>query len=267
MINEEVLKKLREGKKTHEGENIYSDSETDKDDDELGKNESKESEVVCESKSNNKEEKDLVEQESPDNCLNEFNKSDVICDIDTDKDDDELENKESKESEVVPKNKSNDNEDLDLIEQESPEKCLDESNKSDVIHEIDVGEGIHLEVFKDKEELVNDMTVQEVSESIVEECRSREELGEKNEISKRQVFVCMGSIYNELLDDAVSEELEATFNEDETLKQMKRYHKIKEKTEKDMVFDILNNEQGRKWSNLSRCSFSELEENTNVIGT
>ena len=83
-------------------------------------------------------------------------------------------------------------EDLDLIEQESPEKCLDESNKSDVICEVDVAEGIHLEIFKDKEELVNDMTEQEVSESIVEECRLREELGEKNEISKRQVFVCMG---------------------------------------------------------------------------
>ena len=147
-----------------------------------------------------------------------------------------MENKESKESEVVPKNKSNDKEDLDLMEQESPEKCLDESNMSDVIHEIDVGEGIHLEVFKDKEELVNDMTVQEVSESIVEECRLREELGEKNEISKRQVFVCMGPIYNELLDDAVSEELEAPFNEDETLKQIKRSDRIKEKAEKDTGF-------------------------------
>ena len=114
----------------------------------------------------------------------------------TDKDDDELEKKESKESEVVPKDKSNDQEDLDLIEQESPEKCLDESNNSDVIHEINVGEGICLEVFKDKEELVNDMTEQEVSKSIVEECRLREELSEKNEISKRQVFVCMGPIYN-----------------------------------------------------------------------
>ena len=55
--------------------------------------------------------------------------------------------KESKESEVVPKDKSNDQEDLDLIEQELPEKCLDESNNSDVIREIDVGEGIHLEVI------------------------------------------------------------------------------------------------------------------------
>ena len=293
--NEEELKKLGEGKQTDKGQKIYSDSETDKDDDELEKKESKESEVVCESKSNNKEEKDLVETASPDNCLNELNKSDVIHDTDTDKYDDELENKESKESEAVPKNKSNDKddldlkkegdqtsimenqkvmeksvssdsnasgtaldtpikdyvmekpepstpEDLDLIEQESPEKCLDESNKSDVIHEVDVGEGIHLEIFKDKEELVNDMTEQEVSRSIVEECRLREELGEKNEISKRQVFVCMGPIYNELLDDAVSEELEATFQEDETLKQIKRSDRIKEKAEKDMVFDILHKE-------------------------
>ena len=227
VINEEKARKLMKG------QNIYSDSETDQDDDELGKKESKKSEVVCESKSNDKEEKDLVEQESPDNCLNELNKSDVIHDIDTDKDDDELENKES---EVVPKNKSNDKEDLDLIEQESPEKCLDESNKIDVICEIDVEERIHLEVFKDKEELVNDMTVQEVSESIVEECRSREELGKKNEISKRQDFVCMGLIYNELLDDAVLEELEATFNEDETLKQIKRSDRIKEKAEKRYGF-------------------------------
>ena len=77
----------------------------------MEKKESKESEVVCESKSNNKEEKDLVETASPDNCLNELNKSDVIHDIDTDKYDDELENKES---EVVLKNKSNDKDDLDL---------------------------------------------------------------------------------------------------------------------------------------------------------
>ena len=102
-----------------------------------------------------------------------------------------MEKKESKESEVVPKDKSNDQEDMDLTEQESPEKHLDESNNSDVIHEIDVGEGICLEVFKDKEELMNDMTEQEVSESIVEECSLREP-GEKNEITKRQVFVCMG---------------------------------------------------------------------------
>ena len=65
-------------------------------------------------------------------------------------------------------------------------KCLDESKNSDVIHEIDVGEGICLEVFKDKEELVNDMTEQEVSESIVKECSLREELGEKNEITNIQ---------------------------------------------------------------------------------
>ena len=102
--------------------------------------------------------------------------------------------------------------------------------------------GVHLELFKDKEELVNDMTEQEVSECIVEECRSREELDEKNEISKRQVFVCIGPIYNELLDDAVSEELEAIFSEDETLKQIKRSDRIKEKAEKDTVFDILNKE-------------------------
>ena len=187
MINEEELKKLGERKETHEGQNIYSDSETDKDDD-------------------------------------------------------ELEKKESKESEVVPKDKSNDQEDLDLIEQELPEKCLDESNNSDVIREIDVGEGIHLEVFKDKEELVNDMTEQEVRESIVEECSLREELGEKNKITKRQVFVYMGPIYNELLDDAILEELEATINKDETLKHLKRSDRIKEKEEKDMVFDILNKE-------------------------
>ena len=105
------------------------------------------------------------------------------------------------------------------------------------------------------------MTEQEVSECIVEECRLREELGEKNEISKRQVFVCMGPIYNELLDDAVLEELEATFNEDETFKQIKRSDRIKEKAEKDTVFDILNKGRGRKWSNLSRCSFSESDEN------
>ena len=154
-----------------------------------------------------------------------------------------MEKKESKESEVVPKDKSNDQEDLDLIEQESPEKCLDESNNSDVICEIDVGEGIHLEVFKDKEELVNDMTEQEVSESIVEECSLREELGEKNKITKRQVFVCIGPIYNELLDDAVLKELEATINEDDTLKHLKRSDRIKEKEAKDTVFfDILNKE-------------------------
>ena len=82
---------------------------------------------------------------------------------------------------------------MDLIEQESPEKCLDESNNSDVIREIDVGKRICLEVFKDKEELVNDMTEQEVSESTVEECRSREKLSEKNEISKRQVLCVHGA--------------------------------------------------------------------------
>ena len=143
---------------------------------------------------------------------------------------------------VMEKPKPSTPEDLDLIEQESPEKCLDESNKSDVIHEVDVGEGIHLEIFKDKEELVNDMTEQEVSEPIVEECRLREEFGEKNEISKRQVFVCMGPIFNELFDDAVLKELEATFQEDETLKQIKRSDRIKKKAEKDTVFDILHKE-------------------------
>ena len=44
-------------------------------------------------KSNNKEEKDLGEQEYPDNYLDELNKSDVIHDIDADKHDDELEKK------------------------------------------------------------------------------------------------------------------------------------------------------------------------------
>ena len=37
-------------------------------------------------------------------------------------------------------------------------------------------------------------------------------------------------------------ELEATINEDETLKHLKRSDRIKEKEEKDMVFDILNKE-------------------------
>ena len=41
VINEEELKKLGEGKKTHEGQNISSDSETDKDDDELKKRKAK----------------------------------------------------------------------------------------------------------------------------------------------------------------------------------------------------------------------------------
>ena len=51
-----------------------------------------------------------------------------------------------------------------------------------------------------------------------------------------------GPIYNELLDDAVLEELEATINKDETLKRIKRSDRIKEKAEKDTVFDILNKE-------------------------
>ena len=89
---------------------------------------------------------------------------------------------------------------------------------------------------------MNDMTEQEVSKSIVEECSSREELGEKNKITKRQVFVCIGPIYNELLDDAVSKELEAIINEDGTLKHLKRSDRIKEKEAKDTVFDILNKE-------------------------
>ena len=93
---------------------------------------------------------------------------------------------------------------------------------------------------------MNDMTEEEVGQCIVEECRVKEEDGENNEISKRQVFVCMGPIYNELLDDAVSEELNITLNEAESFPNLKRSDRLKEKLKRDTIFESLSKERGKK---------------------
>ena len=71
----------------------------------------------------------------------------------------------------------------------------------------------------------------------------------------------MGPIYENLIQDVVNEAVTKTLDEDETVQKLKRSHRIKEKQNKDTLFQSLSKERGRKWSNLNRCSFSDSEEN------
>ena len=89
------------------------------------------------------------------------------------------------------------------------------------------------------------MTDQEQKESVIKEEKAKEEFnGQYKELSTRQAFICMGPIYEKLVQDVVNEAVTETLDEDETVQMLKRSHRIKEKQNKDTLFQSLSKERG-----------------------
>ena len=119
-----------------------------------------------------------------------------------------------------------------------------------------------LKFLKKMEELVCNTTAQEQKESVIKEEKAKEEFGgQYKELLTRQSFLCLGPIYENLIQDVFNEAVTETLDEDETVQKLKISHRIKEKQNKDTSFQSLSKETGRKWSNLNRYSFSDSEEN------
>ena len=119
---------------------------------------------------------------------------------------------------------SNDKNKEELVQKQEEENCEDESkeNSTRIIHELDVGEGIRIEIHEKMEELVCNMTAQEQKESVIKEEKAKEEFnGQYKQLSTRQSFVCMGPIYENLIQEVVNEAVIETLDEDETVQKLK----------------------------------------------
>ena len=68
-------------------------------------------------------------------------------------------------------------------------------------------------------------------------------------MSTRQAFLCIDPFYENLIQEVIYESVTKTLDEDETVQNLKRSHRIKEKQNKDTLFQSLSKERGRKWSN------------------
>ena len=179
------MKKLGKHKESREGKDIYSDSD-------------------YEDKMDNKEElieeKGICEEQSKDNLTPEGGD---VCD--------------SEDQESNDKNKE------ELV-QKQDENCEDESkeNSTGIICELDVGEGIRIEIHEKMEELVCNITAQEHKEPVIKEEKAKEEFnGQYKELLTRQAFICMGPIYENLIQEVVNEAVTETLDEDETVQKLK----------------------------------------------
>ena len=134
-----------------------------------------------------------------------------------------------------------------MVQQQQQENCEAESKDTStgIICELHVGEGIRIEIHEEMEELVCNMTAQEQKESVIKEEKAKEEFGgQYKELSTRQAFQSMGPIYENLIQDVVYEAVTKTLDEDETVQKLKRSHRIKEKQNKDTLFQSLSKERG-----------------------
>ena len=127
----------------------------------------------------------------------------------------------------------------ELVQKQEEENCEDESkeNSTGIICELDVGKGIRIEIYEKMEELVCNMTAQEQKESVIKEEKAKEEFnGQYKQLLTGQSFVCMGAIYENLIQEVVNEAVIEILDEDETVQKVKRSCRIKEKQNKDTVF-------------------------------
>ena len=104
-----------------------------------------------------------------------------------------------------------------MVQQQQQENFEVESKdiSTGIICEVDVGEGIRIKIHEEMEELVCNMTAQEQNESIIKEEKVKEEFGQEyKELSTRQVFLCMGPINENVIQDIVNEAVTKTVDKD-----------------------------------------------------